>query len=149
VRQEEGLSYGVGAFFTAQSLDDRATLGMYAIMNPANIAKVEQAISQELQKMRDKGISDDELKAAQTGWLESQKVERSDDATLTRVLNSTLEAERNMQYYENLEQSVLGLTVEAVDHVWKQNVNPDRIPVAIAGDMTKAEAAKAPAGEGK
>jgi len=138
VRQEEGLSYGVGAFFSAQSLDERAVLGMYAIMNPANSAKVETAISEELHRMLADGVTAEELKAAQNGWLETQKVDRSDDATLARLLNATLETGRDMSYYADLEQSVERLTAGAVSTAWKRNVNPDRIPLAIAGDMSKA-----------
>lgn len=141
VRQEEGLSYGVGAFFTAQPIDERATLGMYAIMNPANAAKVEQAIDEELQRMLDAGVTDEEVRAAQNGWLEGQKVERSDDATLTRVLNVTLEAGRDLGFYTNLEERVLELTADKVGEVWKRNINPDRIPAAIAGDLSKAQPA--------
>lgn len=149
VRQEEGLSYGVGAFFTAQALDERATLGMYAIMNPVNAGKVERAISEELVRMLTHGVTPDELKAAQTGWLEGQKVERSDDATLTRVLNSTLEAGRDMGYYSNLEERVLALTADEVGAAWKRNIDPNRIPLAIAGDMSKAEAAASGSSGGK
>jgi zinc protease len=140
VRQEEGLSYGVGAFYTALALDDRSVLGMYAIMNPANSTRVEQAITEELQRMIADGVSDDELKAAQTGWLETQKVDRSDDANLARVLNATLEAARDMAYYANLEKSVEALTADEVGTAWKRNVNPDRIPAALAGDMSKVDA---------
>jgi len=142
VRQEEGLSYGVGAFFSAQALDERAVLGMYAIMNPANTHKVEDAISQELTRMLTDGVTAEELKAAQNGWLEGQKVERADDATLARFLTSTIENGRDMRYYGELEQRVMSLTADEVGAVWKRNVDPDRIPVAIAGDMAKADAAK-------
>ena len=34
VRQKEGLSYGVGSLFSADSIDRRASLTMYAIYNP-------------------------------------------------------------------------------------------------------------------
>jgi zinc protease len=92
--------------------------------------------------MLDAGITAAELKAGQNGWLEGQKVERSDDATLARLLNSTIETGRDMRYYGELEQRVLALTADEVGAVWKRNVDPDRIPVAVAGDMAKADAAK-------
>jgi zinc protease len=149
VRQEEGLSYGVGAFFAAQSLDERATLGIYAIMNPLNINKVEQAISEELHKLLADGVTDDEFAAARNGWLESQKNDRSDDSTLTRMLNSTLEASRDMSYYAGVERRVQSLTAQEVSDAWRRHIDPDRIPVAVAGDMSKAQAAPASSGEGK
>ena len=120
---------------------------MYAIMNPANSGKVQAAISEELQGMLADGVTDEELKTARNGWLETQKVDRSDDAILARLLNATLEAGRDMAYYANLEKSVEALTAGEVGTVWKRNVNPDRIPSALAGDMSKAQAA--PSSDGK
>lgn len=142
IRQEEGLSYGVGAFLTAQALDERTTLGIYAIMNPANIHRVEAAIREELQELLEAGVTAEELAAAQTGWLERQKVERSDDAHLATVLNSTIEAHRDMSYYADLEQRVMALTPAKVDAALRAHVDPERIPVAVAGDFSKAVAAE-------
>ena len=140
VRQSEGLSYGIGAFLTAQSLDERTTLGIFAIMNPMNITKVENAISEELHRLLDGGVTDDEVSAARTAWLENQKVGRSDDAGLTRLLNGTLEAGRDMAYYAQLEERVRSLTAETVNEAWRRHIDPDRIPLVVAGDMSKAEA---------
>jgi zinc protease len=140
VRQEEGLSYGVGAFFTAQSLDPRSTLGVYAITNPMNITRVEDAISEELQRLLNEGISAEELAAAQGGYLERQKIERSDDANLALVLNNTLEADRDMSYYADLEERIVGLTAEDVNEVLRRNVDPQRLPHVVAGDFEKVRA---------
>lgn len=140
VRQEEGLSYGVGAFLTAQSLDERTTLGMYAISNPMNIRKVEAAISEELELLLTEGISEEELSAAQNGFLERQKIERSDDANLALVLNNTLQAERDMGYYADLQEQILALTTDEVIAALRRQIDPQRIPLVVAGDFSKAAA---------
>ncbi len=140
VRQEEGLSYGVGAFMTAQTLDERTTFGMYAITNPANILKVEEAIAQELQRLLAEGITEDELAAAQNGFLERQKIERSDDANLAVVLNNTLQAERDMSYHADLREQILALTVDEVNQVLRRQIDPKRIPLVVAGDFNKTPA---------
>ncbi len=51
VRQKEGLSYGVGSGLRANSLDARAVFSAYAITNPANMGKVETAISEEISRI--------------------------------------------------------------------------------------------------
>ncbi|HVJ66470.1 MAG TPA: pitrilysin family protein, partial [Caulifigura sp.] len=51
VRQKEGLSYGVGSMFRANSLDERAVFSAYAITNPANMTKVDTAIREETSKI--------------------------------------------------------------------------------------------------
>src|SRR5262249_43970752 len=42
VRQKEGLSYGVGSQFAADSKDPAARLFMFAICNPTNMTKVDK-----------------------------------------------------------------------------------------------------------
>ena len=138
VRQEEGLSYGVGAFLTAQSLDERTTFYMYAISNPMNVRKVEAAIAEELDRLLADGVTGEELSAAQNGFLERQKIERSDDANLAVVLNGTLQAERDMGYYADLQEQILALTTEEVNAALRRQIDPNRIPLVIAGDFSKA-----------
>jgi len=40
------------------------------------------------------------------------------------------------------------LTTGEVGAAWKRNINPDRIPWAVAGDMSKAEGAAASTSSG-
>jgi zinc protease len=137
VRQEEGLSYGIGSFLTAQALDERTTFGMYAISNPTNMAKVEQAIREELDLLLRDGITAEELAASQTGYLEGKKVERSDDGQLAVILGSTLEADRDMGYYAGQEQQVLSLTAGQVLAALRRHIDPEQVFLAVAGDFAK------------
>ncbi len=85
VRQKEGLSYGVGSFLRASSLDDRTSFYMYAITNPVNMPKVEAAISDELSKALKDGFTSGEM-SLKVGYLEQQKVEwNTDDALAARL----------------------------------------------------------------
>src|SRR5690606_1448631 len=86
VRQQEGLSYGVGSGINAQSLDPRTTFTVYAITNPGNMGKVETAIREEIERLRKGGITAEELNAAKQGYLEEQKVSRADDSRLGALL---------------------------------------------------------------
>ena len=57
VRQKEGLSYGVGSGFAADSVDRRASLTLYAIYNPINLTKVETAMAEELTRLLADGVT--------------------------------------------------------------------------------------------
>ncbi|QDU38723.1 Protease 3 precursor [Maioricimonas rarisocia] len=139
VRQKEGLSYGVGSFVRGYALDERTTMLLYAITNPANIGKVEVAIREEVQRMLEEGVSAEELQAAQQGYIERQKIERSDDAQLAAVLSRTLEADRDMSYYSEREQAVRALTTEDILNVMQKWVDLDKFALVVAGDFAKAQ----------
>src|SRR5262249_36628489 len=50
VRQKEGLSYGISSLLSASAFDRRASLTISAICNPQNIARVEKAVQEELDR---------------------------------------------------------------------------------------------------
>ncbi|MEZ6050951.1 MAG: insulinase family protein [Planctomycetaceae bacterium] len=139
VRQQEGLSYGVGSFLSAKELDKRTTFGMYAIANPENMPKVEAAISEELARLLKDGITEEELAAASQGYLEKQKVTRSEDSQLAATLRSNLFVGRSMEYYADLENKINALTVEDVNTVLRKYIDPAHIALAVAGDFKDAE----------
>src|SRR5690606_1596421 len=82
VRQQEGLSYGVGSFLSAEELDKRASVTIFAICNPENMQKVDQAILEELNRLLEKGVTEKELAEAKQGYLQQLKVARSEDDQL-------------------------------------------------------------------
>ncbi len=135
VRQKEGLSYGVGSFFGAEPLDRRASITLFAIFNPANVEKVEDAISEELRLLLKKGITAKELADAQKGYLQLQEVGRSSDSTLATILTECLFAGRTMQYYVELEKRIKAQTPETVLKALDKYIDPQRLVVVVAGDF--------------
>jgi zinc protease len=135
VRQKEGLSYGVGSVITAQSLDQRTALLIYAITNPDNMSKVETAIREEIELLLRDGITEAELSAARQGYLEQQKVARAEDSSLAATLTSGMQADRTMLYHAELEQRISNLTVDEVNSALRRYVDPARIVLAVAGDF--------------
>lgn len=140
VRQQEGLSYGVGSVFRALSLDERASLSLYAITNPGNIDKVVTAIQEELARLLKEGVTDAELNAARQGYLQNQEVSRTDDPTLARLLEESLYTSRTMKFYADQEEIICKLTPESVLAVLRKHIDPQRLFIAVAGDFAKAKA---------
>jgi zinc protease len=139
IRQREGLSYGVGSGFRANSLDERAIFSAYAITNPVNMPKVDLGIREETSKIISQGITGEELEAAQKSYLENQKVLRSDDSHLAAMLSSTLEADRDMSFYGKLETQISQLTTDAVKAALQKRLSLDKLVIVMAGDFAKAE----------
>ena len=135
VRQKEGLSYGVGSGFSAQSADKRATMYLYAITNPENMEKVKTAIQEELEKLIREGMTGEELSAAKQGYLQKQQVSWADDPTLTATLADTLEYNRTMNYYEELYAKIDALTPEQVVAALQKHIDPQKFVIVTAGDF--------------
>ena len=141
IRQKEGLSYGVGSSFNASSLDPRATLTMYAIYNPANLQRIVDGINQELSRYLENGPTQKELDDARRGYLQSQEVSRTEDSKLAQILESTLVADRTMDYYSKLEQRIGDLTTEKVREIFHRHIDPKKILTVVAGDWAAAKKA--------
>ena len=139
IRQEEGLSYGVGSWFNGSSLDDSGNFGAYAISAPENTAKVQAAFRDELMKVLEEGFSADELEAAKTGWLQSQNVNRSQDRSLMGTLNSNMRLDRDMMWSQALEDKISSLSVEDINNAFKKHIHPDKLVYVKAGDFEKVK----------
>lgn len=137
IRQEEGLSYGVGSWFSGSSQDDSGNFGAYAISAPENTAKVQAAFQEEINKMITEGFTADELEAAKSGWLQSQQVTRSQDRSLTGQLSSNLRIDRTMMWSKELEDKVAKLTVEDINKAMKKHIDPKKMVYVRAGDFEK------------
>ena len=149
IRQKEGLSYGVGSSLVASSLDQRATITMSAIYNPANLDKLQKAIREELSKLLESGVTQKELDDAVKGYLQRQEVARTEDANLSQMLESTLLADRTMSYYTNHELAIQSLTPEQVNYALRKHIDPAKILTAVAGDWAAAARKETPATDKK
>jgi len=143
IRQKEGLSYGVGSYLQADSLDKRAIFEAQAIYNPANAARLEKAFREELARIIESGFTADELSAAKTGWLQARRVERSQDSRLSQRLARNEYLGRRMAWYGDLETKVAALTPQQVHEAFKRNILPDKLTWIQAGDFTGAKKAAA------
>ena len=110
IRQKEGLSYGVGSQLQASSLDKNGNLLVFAIYAPQNAAKLEAAIKEEIAKALREGFTDDEVKAAKAGWLQSQQVTRAQDGSLAGRLNSLNFVDRTVTWDGDFEKRIDALT---------------------------------------
>jgi len=139
IRQEEGLSYGVGSWFNGSSIDDSGSFGAYAISAPENTAKVQVAFQEEINKMITEGFTQEELDAAKSGWLQSQQVTRSQDRSLTGQLSNNLRLDRSMMWSKELEDKIANLTVEDVNKAMKKHIDPKKMVYVRAGDFEKVK----------
>jgi zinc protease len=113
VRQKDGLSYGVGSQLQASSFEKNGNMLVFAIYAPQNAAKLEAAIKEEIVKALREGFTEDEVKAAKAGWLQSQQVTRAQDGSLAARLNGLSYSNRTMAWDGDFAKAVQAATPAA------------------------------------
>lgn len=135
VRQKEGLSYSVGSQFSAEPLDERATFMTFAIMNPTNRDRVQEAVSEEFARILESGVTGDELDKSKTGLIEQMRLSRGQDSSLAAILQKQLLTGRSMEFVKAREARIQGLTKEMVDKAIKTLVDRKQMITVTAGDF--------------
>ena len=137
IRQKEGLSYGVGSQLNVPARDPAGFWMAYAISAPQNTVKVEAALREEIAKVLAEGFTEAELVEAKKGWLQSEEVQRTQDASLARTLATYLDDGRTMAYDKDLETKVAALTLAQVNQGLRDYLKSDAVSVVTAGDFAK------------
>lgn len=135
IRQEEGLSYGVAAFFSASPLDESGSFASYAIYAPENVEALESAFREEIERMLDDGFEAEEVQAAKDGWLDSRNVSRAQDRELASSLSGGLFLGRTLEHDAELEARIADLSVDEINEAMRRHIDLSRITVVKAGDF--------------
>jgi zinc protease len=137
LRQKGGLSYGAASMFAADPFDAHGSLMIFAIYNPINVEKVSAGVSEEVDRLLRDGVTAAELDRSKAGYLQQQKVARSDDMTLASLLAQDLYVGRTLQFQADLERKIRDLTPEAVNAALRKYIDPKHLTVVTAGDFKK------------
>ncbi len=138
VRQQEGLSYGVGSALSAHPIDGNGTFRVFAIYAPENVVRLQAVITEELERARSDGFTEEELQAALSGYLQSRMVSRGRDETLARQLSVHLYFGRTMVHDADLERRIGALSVDEVNAAFRRWIDPTKISFIKAGDFEAA-----------
>lgn len=138
VRQQDGLSYTIQSGLQPSAVDERTAFMIFAISNPENSSKVHQAIQEEIKILLDEGITQEELDNAKAGYLQEQQVQRTDDGSLSQILEVYSFIGRDMKFVADYEEKIQKLTVEDVNNALKKHIDAKRLFVIMAGDFDAA-----------
>ncbi|MDG1897746.1 MAG: pitrilysin family protein [Fuerstiella sp.] len=139
VRQDEGLAYSVGSGFQASAIDERSVFYMYAIVNPDNADKLRGVIREELDRLLESGVTEDELKSQKAGFLQGQQQGRTSDSALASLMGTHIQTGRTMQFTADFEEKIGELTVDDVNAALRKHIKPDRLYIVMAGDFEKPQ----------
>jgi zinc protease len=140
IRQKEGLSYGGGSTLSVSDTDRASQFTVGAIAAPQNLAKVELAVRQELERARKDGFTAAEVAAAKSGLLQQRLQNRAQDGALSGGWVSYLYLDRTYEWSRQYEDKIRALTPEQVSAAFRKAIDPARLSFVIAGDTAKAGA---------
>lgn len=146
IRQKEGISYGVGSFAYAQSLDKIGGWGAYAIYAPENGERLEAAFKEEVEKVLREGFTAKEIEEAKNGWLQNNQVQRAQDNYIAGKLEDHLYYGRTFKWEQEFEDRMKSLTPEQINAVTKKYIDLNKISIVKAGDFAKKKTKDAKAG---
>ncbi len=135
VRQQEGLSYGIGASLGVPRWGNDATLSIGGSFAPQNRDKVLALVDEELARMASEGISEAELARAKKDVLEARQQSRSDDGQLTASLSHLAERGEGWAAVAQREAQIRAVTLEQVNAAWARHIRRERFVVSTAGDF--------------
>jgi zinc protease len=132
-----GTSTGI-----AKSNEKDGRFQAFTIANPQNVAKVETAFKEELEKALKDGFAQKEIDADRDGWLQSRTLQRSDDRSLANLLAGRDYDGRTLQWDEDLEKKVAALKPDDVAAAMRRNLDAAQISIVKAGDFKKSASAR-------
>jgi zinc protease len=135
IRQKDGLSYGVGSQLKANVLDKAGSFVAFAIFAPQNLGRLETAFKEELEKARKDGFTEDELKAAKSGWLQGRQVSRGRDSNIATTLATYLFYNRTFNWDAEMEKRVEEVTAAQAVAALRKYVDPAKLTVVTAGSF--------------
>jgi zinc protease len=139
IRVKEGLSYSVGSQAAGSIFDRAGSWSAQAIAAPQNVAKVEAALREELQKAIREGFTDEEIAKAKSGFIQSFAEIRTQDSSLASRLLSHLDTGRTLLTWDKpFEQRVLAATPEQIRAALRKHIDPAKLTIIKAGDFAKA-----------
>ncbi|MHC4696597.1 MAG: M16 family metallopeptidase, partial [Planctomycetota bacterium] len=137
LRQQDGLSYGAGAFLQVDNQDRRAGLVGFAMCATQNAVKGQDAMREEIKKWIAQGITEEELTEGTKGYALMFENKLASDRYVVRRLLDGLEIGRTFQYHAEVLAKIQALTTSEIQRVLSKRLG-DAVFVEIkAGDLEK------------
>jgi zinc protease len=140
IRVQDGLSYSVSSSAGGPIFGRSGSWTMQAIAAPQNIAKVETALREELEKALKDGFTADELAKAKADWKQSFAQTLIQDSSLVSRLLQHLDNGRTLLTWDKaFEERMLALTPEQTLTALRKHLDPSKLTIVKAGDFKKSE----------
>ena len=135
VREQDGVSYGIGTALDVAKEDDNTAFRVGAIYAPENIERLQAGIREELARIRKDGFSPTEFSAFRDGLLLERRIGRAQDESLSHRLVDNLYLGRTMAFSGEIDRKLGALSADDVHAVVRKYVDPAKFVTIAAGDF--------------
>lgn len=131
-----GIAQSTGAFYQAGSLDDGA-FGVYGTpRGDATLEDLEQAVRDEVTRIIDEGVSEDELERAKRRFVRSMIFARDSQSGMARIYGSALTTGGTVEDIEQWPERVEAVTAEDVQAAARRYLDRNN---SVTGYLLPAE----------
>ncbi len=135
MRERDGLSYGVNSGILWNPHEAHSRYVLAAIFAPQNLAKMETALREEIERVLKDGFTQDELDRMRNGLLQERRLSRAQDAALAGSLLRNLQLGRSFATSQQVDDALMRLTLADVNAVLRKHLDPKRWSIAWGGDF--------------
>lgn len=111
---------------------------MSAIVAPQNLTKAEACAKEEIARAVKDGFTEQEVKEAVKGILDSRAVNRAQDDYLAQSWLQFMEAGKTFAFSKQFEERIAAVTVDSVNAALRRMVVPENVTWILSGDLAKA-----------
>jgi len=140
LRQKDGISYGAGSGLTVSAFEAVGMLKLYAIYAPNNLDKLKTGVREELARLVQDGVTEQELSDAKKSLQEDRKISRAQDASLAAGLASQLNTGRTMVFTEQTDAAIDKASLAEVNAALRKYIDPAKFLHVYAGDYAGMKA---------
>lgn len=133
VRDRDGLTYGISAALDGAGATYGGNVLVRANFSPDVLARGLERVREEVQRLVDEGLSEDELATVQQTLAGTHVVGLSTSGGAAAALLSALEYGLGADWLDVYPERLQALTVGHVNDVLRQHLNPSALAVACAG----------------
>jgi len=137
VREQDGLSYSVGAALHPSSFEENSPLVLSAIFAPENRERLVKALAEELARIVRDGVTEAEVSEAKAGLLKRRQLSRTQDPSLAAALVQQAYLDRTFAYSAKIDAAIAAVTVVDVNAALRKYVKPDGFAYVYAGTFAK------------
>ena len=138
IRGKDGLSYGVGSQLTGDNFEKAGTFFIYAIYAPQNLAKLQQAINEEIASVlaedftRTRSTRPSPAGCSRAAW----RVRRTTNSSARWA--HWLFVGRTLAWDAEFEKKVMALDGAQIRAALKRHLDPSKFTIVKAGDFAGA-----------
>ena len=137
LREKGGLSYSVGASYSADAYQKNAFFSMTTEVAPQNASTAEKALTDELVRSLADGFDAKEVDTFKKQYLADRTRGRSGDSYAMDFMSRQLEFNDPKDLREKNDALIASLTADQINTVWRQYESAEKLVWGIFGDQSK------------